>query len=133
MMDRGLLQLFLSESQVEPVTSLWIVCIKVVDEVEGKHSIPMAVLPASKGVADDSFVDWFIQMLVYLSRYSWLVGFSSAGDPCLVRRFLRLVARRLLATHTPCSPSISWRFPSIGFPFTTDLSRFPSSRMAAAC
>jgi hypothetical protein len=48
-MDRDLLQLFLSESQVEPVTSLWIVCINVVDEVEGKHSLPVAVLPASTG------------------------------------------------------------------------------------
>jgi hypothetical protein len=45
-LDRDLLQLLLSESQVEPVTALWIVCLNVVDEVPGKHSVPIAVMPA---------------------------------------------------------------------------------------
>jgi hypothetical protein len=30
-LDRDLLQLFLSETEVEPATALWIVCINVVD------------------------------------------------------------------------------------------------------
>jgi hypothetical protein len=124
--------LFLSESQVEPVTSLWIVCINVVDEVEGKQSLPVAVLPASKGVADDSIVDWFIQILVYLSRYSWLVGFSSDGDPCLVRRFLRIVAQRLRAIGISMFPVHLVEIP-IHWLFTMNISDFPSSRVAATC
>jgi hypothetical protein len=92
-LDRALLQLFLSESEVEPVGALWIVCIEVAKAVPGRHS-----RAACTEVADDSIVNWFIAFLVCLNRYSWLVGFSSAGEPCLVRCFLRYVASKLLAT-----------------------------------
>jgi hypothetical protein len=103
-LNRDLLQVFLAECQVDPVTALWIVCINVVDEVPGKHSLPIAVLPACKGVADDSIVAWFAPILLFLSRYPWIVGFASDGDPCFIRNFLRPVACKLLATDLSYLP-----------------------------
>jgi hypothetical protein len=110
--------LFPSESEVEPVIALWIACNKVVGAVPGKHSMPIAVIPASKGVADDSIVNWFMATLAYLGRYSWLDGLSSAGEPCPVRCFLRHVATMLLATRLSQCPSSLWKCLSTGSSFT---------------
>jgi hypothetical protein len=78
---------------------LWLVCIDVVDEAEGKPAIPIAVMPASKAMADDR------ELVPVRSgdarSRSWLVGFSFDGDPCLVRYTLRLVPSTLLATDCP--------------------------------
>jgi hypothetical protein len=80
------------------VIAWWIVSINVFHAVPGEYSMPIAVMPASKRVPDDSIVNWFTTLLAHLGRCSWLVGFSSDGERCLVRCFLRHVGTMLLAT-----------------------------------
>ena len=48
--DRDLLQDILSMRGADAITTLWIVCLNVVDDVPGRSSPPIAALPAAKGV-----------------------------------------------------------------------------------
>jgi hypothetical protein len=90
------LQEFVATSGVRVVGAKWMVAINLVDDVPGKRSLPVAILPPTKGVADRRVVRWFEDMLEHFGRCPQVQGFSSYADPSLIRQFLRPVAARIL-------------------------------------
>jgi hypothetical protein len=90
------LQDFLFASDVHAVCALWIVAVNLVDDVPGRHSLPVAVLPSTKGVADDRVVGWFGGIWEHLGGCPHVQTIATDGDPRGVRQFLRPVAARVL-------------------------------------
>jgi hypothetical protein len=87
---------FIFASDVRAMCALWIVAVDLVDDVPGRHSLPVAVLSLTKGVADDHVVGWFGGILEHLGGCPNTQTFATDGDPRLVRQFLRPVAVRVL-------------------------------------
>jgi hypothetical protein len=127
------LQDFIFSGGVQAMCAMWIVAVNLVDDVPGRHSLPLATLPATKGVADDHVVSWFGGIMEHLGGYPSVQWFATDGDPRLVRQFLRPVAARVLGWTCGKCRHICGRCPAIYFCIVVIISRSRTLLTSGTC
>jgi hypothetical protein len=74
------LQEFVAASGVRVVCAMWIVAINLVDDVPGERPLPVAILPATKGVSERRVVLLCVGLRIYCST-SVIARKSRASAP----------------------------------------------------